>query len=795
MKAHDLTAVHMPGYGSKSWLKDGLFTLFLFFLFSEWVRPLTELAHLTDLYVLKPILVAIGSFLLIDYLGLRSLLGWTLKTAVSLALVAHLFHQASLLELAWWIEYKNIVIQDGRYIMQGAVDELSGETRTLMFLLGWALMISVVQSIVIDKRRGLWFVAGTLAYLIALQVWLGTDTHAATIRTFGLGLLFLAFLNLPRIETQFAAPTMRRGWPWTWIFVSLLLVAALSSAGVYMAKSDAGDQTEALEWPYGFSVPSLFNSRASLPPFQGSDAFDEAGARAQSGYGEDDSLLGGAVALDEGIVFVAKTDRLTYWRGESKSVYTGQGWTQPKSDLLRTSADSAFPSTLYDAAAQGWKTTITQEVLFTGRLAERPLFAGGEISEVDALLTGEGRHISDQSIVIDSVTGKYKLDAPEQRLTFYKIQVGIIAKNEMELAALLSEQGALDPAAVAAVYLQLPDELPDRVKQLAGQITAGIPGRYGQVKAIENHLRNGYAYSLDSPEYPEEGRDFVDHFLFSQKEGYCDYFSTAMVVMLRSVGIPARWVKGFAPGEAVETADAPNTPLSVTVRNKDAHSWVEVYFPQIGWMAFEPTPGFSGHEGMERDDAAAAGDAVPASSASLGSPDSELANDSSDRSYWSRTEEAAADLAHKSLRTVVNGWAEFGKFALMIMSHRSFWLVLLVGLAVIAAAGGTLWMLRDRIALGILVRRYRKARRTPDGIVRLLDRVWLLVFKRFGAIRTEQTLREYAATVPLRDEGRRRILLDFVRLYETIRYDRTPRPSISRQSIAEYWAKLFFKSN
>lgn len=102
--------------------------------------------------------------------------------------------------------------------------------------------------------------------------------------------------------------------------------------------------------------------------------------------------------------------------------------------------------------------------------------------------------------------------------------------------------------------------------------------------------QNGFRYSTDNVAVPAEDQDYVDQFLFETKIGYCDNFSTSMVVLLRSIGIPARWVKGFAGGDVINTDGAVK---EFQVTNNDAHSWVEAYIPNVGWINFEPTIGFN----------------------------------------------------------------------------------------------------------------------------------------------------------------------------------------------------------
>jgi len=133
------------------------------------------------------------------------------------------------------------------------------------------------------------------------------------------------------------------------------------------------------------------------------------------------------------------------------------------------------------------------------------------------------------------------------------------------------------------VYLDVPPEVPTRVSALAAQITEGKTTRYDKARAIEGWLKENLAYTLQMKSPPEE-QDPIDFFLFDRRQGHCEYFSSAMAIMVRSQGIPSRNVNGFLGGEWNEYNDY------IAVRAGDAHSWVEVYFDDVGWVTFDPTP-------------------------------------------------------------------------------------------------------------------------------------------------------------------------------------------------------------
>jgi transglutaminase-like putative cysteine protease len=130
-------------------------------------------------------------------------------------------------------------------------------------------------------------------------------------------------------------------------------------------------------------------------------------------------------------------------------------------------------------------------------------------------------------------------------------------------------------------YLQLPTLSP-RVRRLADSLAAGHSTRYDRARAVERWLRTEFSYTLDLPRSADEAR--LEHFLFQRRAGHCEYFSTAMAVLLRAQGIPARNVTGFLGGEW----NGFGGYLAVT--GNDAHSWVEVWFPGLGWVEFDPTP-------------------------------------------------------------------------------------------------------------------------------------------------------------------------------------------------------------
>ncbi|NOT62665.1 MAG: DUF3488 domain-containing protein, partial [Acidobacteria bacterium] len=148
--------------------------------------------------------------------------------------------------------------------------------------------------------------------------------------------------------------------------------------------------------------------------------------------------------------------------------------------------------------------------------------------------------------------------------------------------ALRADQAVTFSTELRRRYLQLPPQLDERIKRLARDVAGDAPTNYDIAARLVEHLQNAYQYSLDLNVV--EAGDPLSDFLFHTKAGHCEYFASALTIMLRTRGIPARLVNGFQMGEYVERQQL------YVVRQSDAHSWVEAYFPKHGWVTFDPTP-------------------------------------------------------------------------------------------------------------------------------------------------------------------------------------------------------------
>jgi transglutaminase-like putative cysteine protease len=248
-----------------------------------------------------------------------------------------------------------------------------------------------------------------------------------------------------------------------------------------------------------------------------------------------------------------------YWRSDTLDAYTSQGWMSSPVEATVLS-----PNERLEPAPPGGS-----------RLSQR--FERVSAASQALIAANAPGYIDEPSIAWWRSAGDLA------RLTGETSRYSVTSWTPEPTAADLRMASPLLPTELADRYLALPETVPQRVTQLAQRVVDSAENRYDQARAIETFLR-GYPYSLDVPEPPNE-RDLVDYFLFDLQKGYCDYYASAMVVMARAVGIPARFATGYSQGEYDHAGGR------WVVTESDGHSWVEIYFDGIGWVEFEPTAG------------------------------------------------------------------------------------------------------------------------------------------------------------------------------------------------------------
>jgi transglutaminase-like putative cysteine protease len=254
-----------------------------------------------------------------------------------------------------------------------------------------------------------------------------------------------------------------------------------------------------------------------------------------------------------------------YMRGGTLSVYNGRGWRNTESrNQTRVAANQQW------ADDELWgRKLVVQSVMM--EVASTVLYAAPEPVEVSTDARLDARQPGD----LVAVLGRERA---------YTVVSAVPAVNEEMLRSLPNWNDETPLPAGYELHLALPDTVSDRTRELAAEITAGLTTAYDKAYAIEQFLRQ-YEYDLTVEPPPLEVVDVADYFLFDLQRGYCDYYATAFVVMARVVGLPARFATGFAVG----AWNPMNGEWVVT--EAEAHSWPEVYFPEIGWVAFEPTAG------------------------------------------------------------------------------------------------------------------------------------------------------------------------------------------------------------
>lgn len=251
------------------------------------------------------------------------------------------------------------------------------------------------------------------------------------------------------------------------------------------------------------------------------------------------------------------------WRALTYDRYTGRGW---QTDSLAIQAFDAGQALVEEFPRR--HRLVTQQVEAAGDLGGLA-YAAGSLVSLDQDFDLAWRELGRDQFAATLAAERYWAESLVPQVS----------------PAELREASTDYPEWLLARYLALPPELPPRVLALARELTATAATPYDRALALETHLRQ-FPYTLDVPAPPGD-RDVVDYFLFDLQRGYCDYYASAMVVLARAAGLPARLVVGYFTGEARPTEGT----VSYRVTEADAHAWVEVYFANLGWVEFEPTAG------------------------------------------------------------------------------------------------------------------------------------------------------------------------------------------------------------
>ncbi len=499
-------------------------------------------------------------------------------------------------------------------------------------VLGFAVSLPVF----VAARAGRPALALLLGFALLVIEWEFVDN--ATVRLFwplvGISLFWLAADRARetalRTEAGVGSPT-----PWTAFgmagLAGLLVLAALAVVPRQGAPANLGslgvwiDQlpiigsmekaTREGDLGFGPQAPSSGNASAPGPGGGGGSALRTGGfSLQQTGFSADVAQLGGPASPDNSVALQISVSgsgalpSILYLRGAVRDLYTGKGWLP---DAEAQTADPAWASAtagqlgrdfLSGAAIPAPYTLLSAHIeleaavsdnLFTALVPLRLPVAdvtwdeAGEVWAPAVPVKGFGYDLTAAVLGPDVWDGTGlaaytasslggRTVSPLQALDLAERGVTVLAEPGPGAAA----AGGTLPV---ASDLQLPSTLPAAVGDLARTWTAGLgQDPLLEALAIQQHLKADYTYTLDAPAVPAS-QDFVSYFLFDSLRGYCTSFSSAMVVLLRTLGIPARWVEGYRVA-------LPPQGGTFLVRDNAAHAWVEAYVAPYGWLTFDPTP-------------------------------------------------------------------------------------------------------------------------------------------------------------------------------------------------------------
>lgn len=539
---------------------------FGFVLLWEWIRPLEELTDTGSLNVF--IFYIFLSFVLVFFQA-RIWISFPIKILYILNCVYVFYFKGEFFSSMWLKEVFADMIENLGYVLSGEWVELTNVFRTVMFFVLLWLMTYLIHYWLLNRKRIFFFFVVTLIYITVLDTFTPYSAKDAIIRTIVTGFAAMGILTLNRILTK---ENIGRDFSFSkrWITILSCLIVLSVSVGLIAPKAEP-------IWPDPVPFIKSLNDKSG-------------GGTQKVGYGADDSQLGGDFVGDNKVVFRAEVESKHYWKVETKDYYTGKGWivSDKQRERITFPIDSEVP--IYDF--EGDVEVREQDAVIEPFISYPHLVYPFGIRQA---------HVGEMEFLeFDPTIEKIYFENNGSNNKPYSLTYEVPKYSVTKLKQVTSFQQARLNRMFTQKYLQVPATLPVEVRELAEELTKGQETWFDKVRAIEKYFDQAmFSYSQKDVAVPGRNEDYVSQFLFDTKIGYCDNFSTSMAIMLRTIGIPTRWVKGYTGGEYKQLGS--NSRKVYEVTNNNAHSWLEVYFPGSGWLAFEPTPGFTNNVSLNFD--------------------------------------------------------------------------------------------------------------------------------------------------------------------------------------------------
>jgi transglutaminase-like putative cysteine protease len=512
------------------------------------------------------------------------------------------------IHLFWDNSVKNIHL-----IFNGKWDNHTSPFNTFIFFVVLLAVTTLLHIWIRQKWSMLLLTIGIISFIAVLGEFYDYNAKSSFIRVVILGTMLVVLTNALRFakKEQFKLDTVTT---LKWIVPSAVILSIGIVIGFYAPKQEA-------QWRDPIAIikeMDWFGNGNGKGKGDGTEA-----DIASSGYGLDASKLGGDLKADDSVAFIATDEMKHYWKIDDLDFYTGHGWKEVgviDNYFGRSGGSSSITvfNTLSPNQHISYNNSVVIDELEAKNVTKARISIKTKLPRLPypypyrEVVTKINSNKKDGfwyqfdfkknmfSVPKDSKDSFTKAEY-EYKLIEFDIeklkQVALKSANNysqeqlVDKGVIISSNSEPDIYYPDQRYVQLPEGFSNRVKLLAEEITKDIPSDYDKIKEIEKFLKNGdYEYTLNDVAIPKKNQDYVDQFLFESKKGYCDNFSSAFVLLCRSLNFQTRWVRGFTDGSL---KGGEKTEKVFEITNLDAHSWGEVYFNEYGWVPFEPTPGFT----------------------------------------------------------------------------------------------------------------------------------------------------------------------------------------------------------